>query len=319
MKLSLVIPCYNEEKNIEPMFNAVTSVFDGAGYSYEMIFVNDGSSDKTHSELLKLYKSNYRGNMKVITFSRNFGKEAAIYAGLKASSGDYVTLIDSDLQQRPETAAEMVKVLDENSEYDCVAAFQESRHESKALVFFKKSFYRLINKMSDTEFVNGASDFRTLRRKMVEAVLEMSEYHRFSKGIFSWVGFNTKYTPYTADERANGTTKWSFFKLLKYAIDGIVAFTTFPLKLAAILGFTSAVVAVIYAIVVIIQKLCFSIAVPGYATIVVLILLIGGLQLFGMGILGEYLSKIYLQVKNRPVYIVKEVLGDDKTKETPAH
>ncbi len=316
MKLSLVIPCFNEQQNILPMFEAVTKVFGSSGFSYETIFVNDGSTDKTLDELKSIYSSHPLKNIKIINFSRNFGKDAAILAGLKAAKGDYVTLIDADLQQRPEVAAEMVKILDNSPEYDCVAAYQEERHEGKVLSFFKKSFYKMINKMSETEFVNGASDFRTLRRPMVEAVLEMTEYHRFSKGIFSWVGFNTFYMPYTVSDRLNGTSKWSFFKLLKYAVDGIVAFTTFPLRLATFLGISSAVIAVIYAIIVIIQKLFFSINVPGYATIVVLILLIGGLQLFALGILGEYLSKIYIQVKNRPIYIIKEVLGDEKDKGT---
>lgn len=312
MKLSLVIPCYNEENNIEPMFDATKAVFDQSGYSYEAVFVNDGSTDGTEQALRQLYKSHPTHHIKVINFSRNFGKEAAILAGLKNASGEYVTLIDADLQQRPEVALSMVKTLDEKPEYDCVAAFQDNRSESKALIFFKNTFYKLINKIADTKFVNGASDFRTMRRSMVNAVLSMTESHRFSKGILSWVGFNTMYIPYNAEDRNSGTSKWSFKKLVSYAIEGIVAFSTFPLKFVTVTGLLSSFGAFIGFLVVLIRRLCGAITLPGYASVVLLLLFFGGLQLCGLGLLCEYLSKIYLQVKNRPIYIIKEVLCNEQ-------
>ena len=213
-----------------------------------------------------------------------------------------------EMSTRPELVLDMMKVLEENSEYDSVACYQEDRRESKVLAAFKNCFYKLINKMSEIEFISGASDFRLLRRTVVDAVLSMSEYHRFSKGIFSWVGFNTYYMPYVVEDRANGTSKWSFWKLFKYALEGILAFTTLPLRLATLVGLFTSAASIIYMIVVIIQKLAFSIAVPGYATIVVLILLLGGLQLFCIGVLGEYLSKTYVETKHRPIYIAKEIL-----------
>ena len=213
MKLSLVVPCYNEEKNIPLFYNAVRQDFAKSGIDYELVFVNDGSSDGTFKEMQKLCSGDVP--MKIVNFSRNFGKESAMYAGLRESEGDYVTIIDADLQQRPSIALDMVRTLENEPDYDCVAAYQEQRNENKLLVFFKNSFYKLINKFSDTEFVQGASDFRTFRRPMVEAILRMDEYFRFSKGLFSWVGFNTKFIPYNADERAEGESKWSFRKLFR--------------------------------------------------------------------------------------------------------
>lgn len=311
MKLSLVIPCFNEEKNVLPLFEKVNETFQNRIDSYEFIFVNDGSFDCTKDELAKIADSTNLP-ITIINFSRNFGKEAAIYAGLKSAEGDLISLIDADLQQDPEYIVKMVQYLDENSEFDCVAAFQETRHEGFFKRFCKRRFYHLINKMSDTEFVDGASDFRTFRSNMKDAILEMSEYHRFSKGIFSWVGFNTYYMPYEADARLSGTTKWSFWKLMKYAFEGIVAFTTVPLKISTGVGIFTALASFIYLIVVIIQKLAFGIAVPGYATIVVLILLLGGLELLALGINGEYLSKTYIQSKHRPIYIAKEIKTNKK-------
>lgn len=307
MKLSLVVPCYNEQDNVDLFYDAATSVLKDKDFDYELIFVNDGSRDKTMEKLRRIYERSEE-NVKVVGFSRNFGKESAIYAGLKESRGDMVCLIDADMQQRPELVLDMMDILDNDPEYDAVACYQEDRHESKVLAVFKNCFYKLINKTSEIEFKSGASDFRLLRRRVVDAVLSVSEYHRFSKGIFSWVGFNTYYMPYTVEDRANGTSKWNFGKLVKYAIDGIIAFTTLPLKLATYIGLISSAASIIYMIVVIIQKLAFHIDVPGYATIVVLILLLGGLQLFCIGVLGEYLSKTYIETKRRPIYIAKEVL-----------
>lgn len=310
MKLSLVVPCYNEEKNVSLFYEAAKSDFSGAGFDYEIVFVNDGSHDGTFKELQKLMDGDIP--VKIVNFSRNFGKESAMYAGLRESEGDYVTIIDADLQQRPAIALDMVRMLDSEPEYDCIAAFQDKRKEGKVLSFFKNSFYKLINKFADTEFVQGASDFRTFRRPMVEAILSMDEYFRFSKGLFSWVGFNTKFIPYEVQERATGTSKWSFRKLFKYALDGIFAFTTAPLRIATILGLVTSFFSILYLIIVVIQKLAFGIAVAGYATIVVLILLLGGIQLCCIGIIGEYIARTYIQTKGRPIYIAKDVLKNDK-------
>lgn len=312
--LSLVIPCYNEENNIQILFDEVNKVFLNNNINdYEFVFVNDGSTDKTYQNLKKVYNENHsQYNIKILTFSRNFGKESAMYAGMSKASGDLVCIIDADLQQRPEVIVEMLKHLNEDEDLDCVTAYQEERKESKVLSFFKSSFYKIINKISDVEFVNGASDFRLMRRNMVDAILDMTEYHRFSKGLFSYVGFNTKYIPYTVAERGNGESKWSFYKLFKYALEGIFAFSTLPLKIATYAGFFSSFCSLIYLVVVVLQKLIKGIDVPGYATIVVLLLFIGGLQLFGLGILGEYISKMYVQVKDRPIYILKEYLHNDE-------
>lgn len=309
MKLSLVVPCYNEADNVRPLFDKVNDVLFGKIDSYEFVFVNDGSKDETFENLKAICK-NESIPVKVINFSRNFGKESAIFAGLTHADGEYISLIDADLQQNPEYVLKMVEFLESNSEYDCVAAFQDKRHENKLNVFCKNCFYKLINRISETEFVNGASDFRTFRRSMRDAVLSMSEYHRFSKGIFSWVGFNTYYMPYDVEERHAGSSKWSFWKLCKYAIEGIVAFTTMPLRVSYFIGSLASFAALIYMIVVIVQKLAFSIAIPGYATIVVLILFLGGLQLLSLGIIGEYLSKIYIQSKGRPIFITKDILDN---------
>lgn len=315
MKLSLVVPCYNEEGNVENFFNEVNKVFCGKVSDYEFVFVNDGSKDKTYQKLKQLYNNNHNEfNIQVLTFSRNFGKEAAMYAGLSKAVGDLVCIIDADLQQRPEVVLEMLDVMNSDEELDCVAAYQQRRKESAMLSAFKSGFYKLINKISDVDFVNGASDFRLMKKPMVDAILQMSEFHRFSKGLFSYVGFNTKFIPYEVAKRESGESKWSYRKLFKYAFEGIFAFSTAPLKLATFIGIFSSVCSILYLIVVVIQKLAFGIDVPGYATIVVLLLLIGGLLLFCLGIIGEYLSKMYVQVKNRPIYILKEHLGDKNDK-----
>lgn len=315
MKLSLVVPCYNEEGNVEKFYSEVKKAFEGKVEDYEFVFVNDGSKDETYNKLKKLYDEHKESQIQVLSFSRNFGKEAAIYAGLKSVKGDLVCLIDADLQQRPEVVLRMLDVMQKNEEIDCVTAYQDERKEGRLMTAMKSAFYKIINGIADVPFVNGASDFRLMKRKMVDAVIEMGEYHRFSKGIFSFVGFNTEYIPYTVEERESGESKWGFRKLFKYAIEGIVSFTTFPLKLSTYIGLFSSFASIIYLIVVVIQKLAFGINVPGYATIVVLVLLLGGLQLFCLGLLGEYLSKIYVQVKNRPIYILKEHLGNKDKKD----
>lgn len=308
MKLSLIVPCYNEAENVAAFQDAVIQAFDGCGYDYEIVFVDDGSRDATLPELRKLFAAQ-RCPVKVVSFSRNFGKEAGIYAGLKNACGEYCSLIDADLQQRPEIVRDMVRILDEQPEYDAVAAYQDRRGEGKVLSFFKKSFYTVINALSSVQLKADASDFRTFRRCVADSILAMGEYHRFSKGIFAWVGYNTCFIPYTACERAAGTTKWNFRKLLNYAIDGIIGFSTAPLRLATYLGGLTGIAALIYLIVVIIQKLTTGIDVPGYATIIVLILLLGSMQLFCIGIIGEYVGRTFEQSKSRPVYIAKETLS----------
>ena len=306
MKLSFVIPCYNEESNVKLIHDEIAKIFLPL-YKYEIIFVNDGSSDNTLKSLKEILK-NSKTKIKVINFSRNFGKEAAIYAGLKEAKGDYISLIDADMQQDPKYVMEMVSFLDKNEEYDSVAMYQDKRKEGKVLTVFKKSFYKLINKISDTKFQSNASDFRTFRKCVIKSVLELKEYYRFSKGIFSWVGYNTYYMPYTVKERATGTTKWSFKKLFKYALDGIISFTTAPLKMATYIGLMSSFASIVYLVFVIIQKLAWGIDIPGYATIITLILFLGGMQLFSLGIIGEYIGRNYIETKNRPIYIAKEIL-----------
>ena len=250
MKLSLVVPCFNEAENVALFQDAVIQAFDGCGYDYEIVYVNDGSRDATLHNLRKLH-AQQKCPVKVISFSRNFGKEAGLYAGMQHASGDYISLIDADLQQRPEIVRDMVKILDEQPHTDVVAAYQDRRGESKILSFFKRSFYSLINKLSKVKLQPDASDFRTFRRSVAESMLSLGEYHRFSKGIFAWVGYETCFIPYTACERANGTSKWSFRKLFNYALEGIVGFSTAPLRLAVYLGSLTAVAALIYLIIVV--------------------------------------------------------------------
>lgn len=307
MKLSLVVPCYNEGENVAPFQQAVISAFEGCGYTYEIVFVDDGSTDATLHNLKKLYEAQ-ACPVKVISFSRNFGKEAALYAGLKNASGDYISFIDADLQQRPEIARDMVKILEEQPEYDIVAAYQDRRGEGKLLSLCKKCFYKVINGLSKVTLQSDASDFRTFRRSVRDSILSLGEYHRFSKGIFAWVGYQTCFIPYTAQPRARGTSKWNFWKLLNYAVEGIIGYSTAPLRLATYLGGLTGVAAVIYLIAVVIEKLVKGINVPGYATIIVLILLLGSVQLFCIGIIGEYVGRTFEQTKDRPIYITKEIL-----------
>ena len=307
MKLSLVVPCYNEAENVAVFQDAVIEAFAGCGYDYEIVFVDDGSRDTTMFQLKKIFRAQ-KCPVKVVSFSRNFGKEAAIYAGLKQTSGQYVTLIDADLQQRPEIARDMVKILEQNPEYDLVAAYQDRRGESKVLSFFKKAFYKVINHLSDVNLHADASDFRTMRRCVADSIIELGEYHRFSKGIFAWVGFNTCFIPYTACERAAGESKWNFRKLFNYAIEGIIGYSTKPLRMATFLGGFTAVIAFLYLINVVLERLVGGIDIPGYATIVVLILFLGSMQLFCIGIIGEYVGRTFEQSKQRPVYIPREIL-----------
>ena len=314
MKLSLVVPCYNEAENVAAFQEAVIGAFHDCGYDYEIIFVNDGSRDATLHNLKKLFAAQ-KCPVKVVSFSRNFGKEAGIYAGLQQATGQYISLIDADLQQRPEIVRDMVKILDEQPEYDEVAAYQDRRGECKVLSFFKKSFYAVINKLSSVKLQPDASDFRTFRRSVRDSILDLHEYHRFSKGIFAWVGYETCFIPYTACERAAGTTKWSFWKLVNYAIEGIIGYSTAPLRLATVLGCFTGVAAILYLISVIIEKLVFGIDIPGYATIITLILIFGSMQLFCIGIIGEYVGRTFEQSKDRPVFVAKEILTYEENKE----
>ena len=229
MKLSLVVPCYNEAGNVAAFRDAVLDAFHNCGYDYEIVFIDDGSRDATLHNLKKI-RAEKKCPVKIVSFSRNFGKESAIYAGLERAEGEYISLIDADLQQRPEIVRDMVQILDDEPEFDVVAAYQDRRSEGKVLSFFKRSFYNLINKLSKVRLQSDASDFRTFRRSVAENIVQLGEYHRFSKGIFAWVGYETKFIPYTACERHSGSTKWNFWKLFNYAVEGIIGYSTAPLR-----------------------------------------------------------------------------------------
>lgn len=306
LELSIVVPCYNEEQNIALFMKAIKQQLQS--FSYEIIFINDGSKDHTLHALKKVQKEYEKEQIIILDFSRNFGKESAILAGLKEAKGNFVTIIDADLQQNPKYIKEMLIFLYENSKYDCVAAYQKQRIERKRLIALKNGFYKVMNKVSDVEFVEGASDFRMFRKYVVEAILSLPEYHRFSKGIFSWVGFQTYYMPYEVEERASGSTSWSTFGLFKYALEGILAFSTAPLKISIAIGFLLSSISFLYLVIIVFQKIIFGIDVSGYPTIMVTMLLLGGVQLIGFGVIGEYLSKMYLEVKKRPNYIIKQKL-----------
>lgn len=302
--LALIIPCYNEELNIEPFYQEIIQKL--SDIKLELIFINDGSKDKT-AEKLKQVTDKSIIPIKVINFSRNFGKEAAIYAGLLHSNSELTCIIDADLQQDPCYVLKMYNILCTNKNIDMIAMFQKDRKENLIIKTLKKAFYKIINRLSDVDFINGASDFRMFNKNVKNAVLELKEQNRFSKGIFSWVGFNVEYLEYEVKERKNGTSKWSLFKLFKYALKGIMSFSTAPIKIATITGTIASLAAIIYLIIVIIQKLTFGIAISGYATTIVLILFFGGLELLVMGIIGEYIGSIYIENKNRPIYIIKEI------------
>ena len=308
MKLSLIVPCYNEAENVAAFQSAAINAFQNTDLSYEIIFVDDGSRDGTLAELRKLFKEQ-KCPVKIVSFSRNFGKEAGLYAGLQQADGQYICLIDADLQQQPQTVLEMVKILDEDATCDMVAAYQDRRNEGAVISFFKKAFYRIINRLSDISLKSDASDFRTFRRCVAESILNLPEYHRFSKGIFAWIGYETRFIPYVACKRAAGKTKWNFRKLTNYAIDGIIGYSTKPLRIATFLGILTSVAALIYLVIVLLEKLITGIDIPGYATIIVLILSLGSMQLFCIGIIGEYVGRTFMQSKNRPIYIAKEVLS----------
>lgn len=304
-KLSLIIPCYNEEQALPFLYAEINRLaVNMSAQDFEFIFINDGSKDKT-LEVIKSFKAE-DDRVHYVSFSRNFGKEAAIFAGLKKATGDYVALIDADLQDPPLLIEEMYQtLLSEN--YDCVATRRIDRKgEPRMRSFFAKQFYKLINKISETEVVDGARDFRLMTRQMVNAILEMSEYNRFSKGIFGWVGFNMKWINFQNVERVAGQTKWSFIGLFFYSLEGIIAFSTRPLYIASAFGILFCFIAFIMICVIVVKTLIWNDPVQGYPSTICLIFFIGGIQLFCLGILGQYLAKTYMETKNRPVYIVKE-------------
>ena len=309
--VSIIVSCYNEEKSLPLFYKEINKVFKTLSkIKLELILVNDGSKDKTLEEMKNLHIEDNR--VRYISFSRNFGKEAAMYAGLVASTGDYVALMDADLQDPPSLLPKMLELLNDMSlSYDCIATRRVSRvGEPPIRSIFARAFYKIINKMSDVELVDGARDYRLMKRKMVDAILELKEYNRFSKGLFGFVGFNTKWLEYENIERVAGETKWSFWKLFKYAVEGIVAFTTAPLTIAAILGILFCIIAFIMILVIIGKTLIFGDPTSGWPSMICIIFLVSGIQLFCLGIIGEYLSKTYLETKKRPIYIIKETEKD---------
>lgn len=305
-KISIIVPCYNEEQAIPYFYEEISKVAKKMKNDFEFIFVNDGSKDKT-IEIVKDYaKKDER--VKFINFSRNFGKEAAMYAGLELSSGDYVAIMDADLQDPPSLLPEMVNILeDKNSDYDSVGTRRVTRKgEPPIRSFFARQFYKIINKMSKIEMVDGARDYRLMKRQVVDSILELKEYNRYSKGLFEFVGYNTKWLEFENVERVAGETKWSFWKLFLYAIEGIVAFSTVPLAIASVAGFLFCLISFIMILVIIIKTVAFGDPTSGWPSLVCIIFFVSGVQLFCLGIMGEYLSKTYLETKKRPIYIVKE-------------
>ncbi|MGX7012879.1 glycosyltransferase family 2 protein [Vagococcus silagei] len=305
MKISIVIPCFNEEQMIPLFFQAMEEIKHKNNYNFEYLFVNDGSKDDTLNKMRQLAEAHE--DVRYLSFSRNFGKEAALYAGLQNATGDFVTVMDVDMQDPPELLPQMVDILNSDKDIDCVGTRRSTRKgEPPIRSFFSKKFYKLINKISDTEMVDGARDFRLMTRQMVDAILELTEYNRFSKGIFSWVGFNTHYLAYENVERVAGETSWSFWQLLSYSIDGIVNFSDTPLNLSVFSGILSCILSVVALIFIIVRALIFGDPTSGWPSLVAIILFIGGIQLLSLGVIGKYIGKIFLETKKRPIYIVKE-------------
>ena len=304
-KISVIVSCYNEEASLPYFYKEIIKISEKMkNVDFEYLFIDDGSKDNTLKILRELSKKDKK--VKFISFSRNFGKEAAMYAGLENSTGDYVTLMDADLQDPPELLPKMYNLIKEEG-YDSVGTRRVTRKgEPPIRSFFARFFYKLINKMSKTEMVDGARDYRLMTRQVVNSILEMKEYNRYSKGLFSFVGYNTKWLEYENVERVAGETKWSFWKLFKYAIEGIVAFTTAPLSLAAILGILMCFIAFVTIIIIIVKTLAYGDPVGGWPSMVCIVLFVSGIQLFCMGIIGQYLAKTYLETKKRPIYIIKE-------------
>ena len=309
-KISLVVPCYNEQEVIKLFYDEIQKIKkDFKNVSFEIIFVNDGSKDKTLDLMRELSEND---DVRYVSFSRNFGKEAAMYAGLEASTGDYVAIMDADLQDPPALLKEMYEIL-ESKEYDSVATRRVTRKGEPVIrSFFARLYYKIINKISKTEIVDGARDYRLMTRQMVNSVLSLKEYNRFSKGIFSWVGYRTKWLEYENVERAAGETKWSFWKLFLYSLESIVAFSTVPLSIASVMGILFCFVAFIIIVFIIVRTLMFGDPTSGWPSMVCIMFFIGGVQLLCLGIMGQYLSKTYLEVKKRPIYIVAETEKDRK-------
>ena len=310
-KITIIIPCYNEQDTIPIFYKEVESVSRLLSkYSFELIFVDDGSTDKSLSEMKDL--SAQDGKVKYISFSRNFGKEAALYAGLKYASGDYVVVMDVDLQDPPSLLPEMLRAVEEEG-YDAAATRRVDRKgEPPIRSFFARIFYKLMHKIAKTEIVDGARDFRLMTRQFVDSLLELKEYNRFSKGLFGWCGYKTKWIEYENRERSAGETKWSFWKLLLYSIDGIVAFSTVPLALSAIMGLFFCALSFIFILIIVIKTIVLGDPVAGWPSLVCIMLFLGGIQLFSIGVLGEYQAKTYLEIKKRPIFVCKEMNIDKK-------
>lgn len=306
--LSIIVPCYNEEENVALFYTELIkndSFFASKKIEIEILYIDDGSKDGTVAEVKKLREKDERVHL--VSFSRNFGKEAAMYAGMEHSKGDYVVLMDVDLQDPPSLLPEMISYIEQG--YDSVATRRVSRKgEPPIRSFFARMFYRLMKKISKTEMMDGARDYRLMTRQMVDAILSMQEYNRFTKGIFGWVGFRTKWLEYENIERVKGETKWNFWKLLLYSFDGIIAFSTAPLMIASIMGVLFCFLAFAMIIFIIVRKLMFGDPVDGWPSLVCIILMTSGVQFFCTGILGQYLARTYMEVKRRPIYLVKEEL-----------
>ena len=304
-EISIVVPCYNEEASLPLFYREITRVAAEMDYAdFEFVFIDDGSEDNTLPTLRRLAAADRR--VRFVSFSRNFGKEAGMLAGLEAATGDYVALMDADLQDPPALLPELYKAVTEEG-YDCAAIRRTTREDEPPIrSFCARMFYKIINKISDADIVDGARDYRLMRRSMVDAILSLREYNRFSKGIFGWVGFKTKWVPYVNVERVAGETKWSFWKLFRYSLEGIVAFSTVPLALASVLGVLVCLAAFVFVVVVLVKTLAFGDPVGGWPSMMCVILFLGGVQLLCIGILGQYLSKTYLETKRRPVYLVRE-------------
>lgn len=316
MLLSVIVPCFNEEGNIDLFYDETVKALGDLMPETELIFVNDGSRDGTVEKLRALCaRAQYR--VRVVSFSRNFGKEAALLAGLEHATGDFTSIIDADLQQNPSYIVEMMQILKDHPEYDAVAAYQEERRENFLISFIKKTFYKVMDSLTDVKIMQAASDFRLLRRPVVDAILSMPEKCRFSKGIFAWVGFETYYMPYEVEERASGTSKWNFWKLLTYAFDGIVSFSNKPLIMSSVVGFFIFCLSILYLIVIVVKTILWGDPVAGFPTLACLILMLSGIQLLGIGILGQYMAKNYTETKGRPVYIVKEEMDSADSAQGP--
>ena len=309
-KISIIIPCYNEQEAIPYFYEEINKLSKNMKNEFEFIFVNDGSKDKT-IEIIKEYSEKDK-RVKYIHFSRNFGKEAAMYAGLEKSSGDYIAIMDADLQDPPSLLPEMLNFLENNKEYDCVGTRRVTRKgEPPIRSFFARMFYKIINKLSKIEMVDGARDYRLMTRLMINSILELKEYNRYSKGLFQFVGFQTKWLEYENIERVAGETKWSFWKLFIYALEGIIAFSTAPLAISSIAGILFCLISFIMIIFIIIKTLIYGDPTSGWPSLVCIIFFVSGIQLFCLGIIGQYLSKTYLETKNRPIYIIKDTNIND--------